>query len=155
MIDKGSAQMVFFSMDEPDLKTIMAYPFNMFASDAGISRFGSGVPHPRGYGTNSRVLGRYVREMKVIRLEEAIRRMTSLPAQKFQLSDRGLLKPGMSADVVIFNENTIIDQATFDKPHAYPAGINYVLVNGEVTVENGKHTGVRNGAVLRGVGAER
>jgi N-acyl-D-amino-acid deacylase len=155
MVDKGSAQMVFFSMDEADLKTIMQYPFNMFASDAGISRLGSGVPHPRGYGTNSRVLGRYVREMKVLRLEEAIRRMTSLPAQKFQLMDRGLLRPGMSADVVVFNENTIIDQATFDKPHAYPAGISYVLVNGVVTVEEGKHAGVRNGVVLRGVGAAR
>lgn len=155
MVDKGSAQMVFFSMDERDLKTIMQYPFNMFASDAGISRFGSGVPHPRGYGTNSRVLGRYVREMKVLRLEEAIRRMTSLPAQKFQLNDRGLLKPGMSADVVIFDEQTINDVATFDKPHAYATGINFVLVNGEVTVDSGKHTGVRSGVVLMGVGATR
>lgn len=155
MVDKGGAQMVFFSMAEPDLKVIMAYPFNMFASDAGIARFGSGVPHPRAYGTNARVLGPYVRDLKVIRLEEAIRRMTSLPAQKFQLQDRGLLKPGMIADIVVFDENTIDDTATFDKPHAYPTGMKYVLVNGTVTVEDGRHNGARRGEVLKGVAASR
>ncbi|HEX8060472.1 MAG TPA: amidohydrolase family protein, partial [Cyclobacteriaceae bacterium] len=153
MVEAGGASMVFFSMDESDLKTIMQYPFNMIASDAGINKLGSGVPHPRGYGTNSRVLGRYVREMKIVRLEEAIRRMTSLPAQKFQLSDRGLLRPGMAADVVVFDESTVGDRATFGKPHQYAVGFKYVLVNGNLTIDDGKHTGARGGAVLKGPGA--
>lgn len=155
MVENGSAQMVYFSMNEEDLKRIMQYPFNMFASDAGIARYGSGVPHPRAYGTNARVLGRYVREMKVIRLEEAIRRMTSLPAQKFQLRDRGLLREGMAADVVVFNESTVMDQSTFSQPHAYSAGFECIIVNGAITMEKGKHTGIRNGQVLRGPGSTR
>jgi N-acyl-D-amino-acid deacylase len=145
-------QMVYFSMDEKDLVRIMQYPFNMFASDAGIARFGAGMPHPRAYGTNARVLGRYVREQKVIRLEEAIRRMTSLPAQKFNLRDRGLLLPGMAADVVVFDEATVSDAAEFTNPHAYSVGFTHVLVNGEVTVSEGKHTGARAGRTLRGAG---
>lgn len=144
-------QVVYFSMNEDDLRTIMQYPFNMFASDAGINRFGSGVPHPRAYGTNARVLGQYVRLLKVIRLEEAVRRMTSLPAQKFNLRDRGLLREGMAADIVVFDERTVGDQATFNKPHAYASGFHFVLVNGQLTVDNGKHTGVRNGTVLKGM----
>lgn len=144
-----TTQMVFFSMDENDLVRIMQYPFAMVASDAGIARFGAGMPHPRAYGTNARVLGRYVRDQKVIRLEEAIRRMTSLPAQKFNLRDRGLLLPGMAADIVIFNEATVSDAAEFAKPHAYSVGFRYVLVNGEVTVADGRHTGARKGEVLR------
>jgi N-acyl-D-amino-acid deacylase len=99
------------------------------------------------------VLGRYVREMKIVRLEEIIRRMTSLPAQKFQLSDRGLLRPGMAADIVAFDENTVNDMATFEKPHQYSTGFKYVLVNGAVTVDNGKHNGVRGGMVLKGPAA--
>jgi N-acyl-D-amino-acid deacylase len=147
-------QMVYFSMDEKDLVRIMQYPFNMFASDAGIARFGAGMPHPRAYGTNARVLGRYVRDQKIIRLEEAIRRMTSLPAQKFNLRDRGLLLPGMAADVVVFDEATVSDAAEFTNPHAYSVGFTYVLVNGKVTVSEGKHTGVRGGSTLKGVGCE-
>ncbi|GAB2782023.1 amidohydrolase family protein [Rhabdobacter roseus] len=147
-------QMVFFSMDEKDLVRIMQYPFNMVASDAGIARFGSGMPHPRAYGTNARVLGRYVREQKVLRLEEAIRRMTSLPAQKFKLHDRGLLRPGLAADLVVFDEATVNDVAEFANPHAYSVGFSYVLVNGELTVDQGKHTGVRNGRALRNTATE-
>jgi N-acyl-D-amino-acid deacylase len=147
-------QMVFFSMEENDLRRILQYPFNMFASDAGINIYGSGMPHPRAYGTNSRVLGMYVRELKVIRLEEAIRRMTSLPATKFGLRDRGLLREGMAADVVVFDEKTVGDLATFNKPHAYAQGFKCIIVNGAVTAENGKHTGVRNGTVLKGAGAK-
>lgn len=145
-------QMVFFSMDEKDLVRIMQYPFNMTASDAGIAQFGSGMPHPRAYGTNSRVLGRYVRDQKVLRLEEAIRRMTSLPAQKFNLRDRGLVREGMAADLVIFDEKTVDDQATFSKPHAYAKGFSFVVVNGAVVIDGGSHTGVRNGKVLHGPG---
>jgi N-acyl-D-amino-acid deacylase len=145
-------QMVFFSMEEGDLRRILQYPYNMFASDAGINVFGSGMPHPRAYGTNSRVLGSYVRDLKIIRLEEAVRRMTSLPANKFALRDRGLLREGMAADIVIFDEKKVGDLATFSKPHAYAQGFKYILVNGSVTAENGKHTGVRNGNVLKGPG---
>ncbi|HEY5825917.1 MAG TPA: D-aminoacylase [Cyclobacteriaceae bacterium] len=152
MVEKGGAQMIYFSMTEEDLKRIMQYPFNMFASDAGIARYGSGMPHPRGYGTNARVLGQYVRQLKVIGLEEAIRRMTSLPAQKFQLHDRGQVREGMAADLVVFDEKTVGDQSTFGKPHAYSSGFQFVIVNGQVVSQNGKHTGVRSGQVLKGQG---
>ena len=126
----------------------------MVASDAGIAKFGSGMPHPRAYGTNARVLGRYVNELKVLRLEEAIRRMTSLPAQKFNLRDRGLIREGMAADILVFDEKTVGDAATFTAPHAYSKGFKYVIVNGEVTIDNGKHTGARSGSVLKGQGVE-
>lgn len=142
-------QMVYFSMNEDDLRRILQYPFNMFASDAGIARFGSNMPHPRAYGTNARVLGMYVRDLKLIRIEEAIRRMTSLPATKFNIRDRGLLREGLAADIVIFDEKNVSDRATFEKPHAYSVGFEYVIVNGQVTAERGKHTGVRNGVVLK------
>ena len=143
-------QMVYFSMDEKDLTRILQYPFNMIASDAGIVKFGSGMPHPRAYGTNARVLGRYVREQKVIRLEEAIRRMTSLPAQKFNLRDRGLLREGLAADIVVFDEHIVGDVATYTTPHAYSKGFSYVIVNGETVIVNGKHTGACSGQVLKG-----
>lgn len=151
MMMQGGAGMVFHGMSEQDVKQIMQYPFNMFASDASIRAFGVGVPHPRGYGTNARVLGKYVREEKVIALEEAIRRMTSLPAQKFQLTKRGILKEDMLADIVVFNENEVSDKASFENPHQYSVGFKYVLVNGSLVVENGKHTGVRSGKALRGM----
>lgn len=142
-------QMVYFSMNEDDLRRIAQYPFNMFASDAGINKYLVGVPHPRAYGTNARVLGTYVRDLRIIRLEEAIRRMTSLPAARFGFTDRGLLREGYAADIVIFDEKTVGDRATFDKPHAYSTGIYYVIVNGVVTAENGKHTGARSGNLLK------
>lgn len=142
-------QMVYFSMNENDLRRILQYPYNMFASDAGINKYGAGMPHPRAYGTNARVLGIYVRELKLIRLEEAIRRMTSLPATKFNLRDRGLLREGMAADIVVFDEKTVGDRATFERPHAYASGFTYIVVNGEVTAEAGKLTGVRNGRSLK------
>ena len=148
----GGAGAVFHGMGEEDVKYIMKYPFNMFASDASIRVFNQGMPHPRGYGTNARVLQKYVRYEKVITLEEAVRRMTSLPAQKFQLKDRGLLKEGMAADIVVFNENEVAEMTTYEKPHAYTRGFSYVLVNGVVTVDNGKHNGARAGKALFGPG---
>ncbi len=148
----GGASAVFHGMSEEDIKRIMQYPFNMFASDASIRVLGAGVPHPRGYGTNARVLAKYVREEKVISLEEAIRRMTTLPAQKFQLKDRGLLKEGMAADIVIFDEKEVKDISTFEKPHAYSKGFHYVIVNGVLTVDNEKHLGIRAGKALYGPG---
>jgi N-acyl-D-amino-acid deacylase len=153
MMEKGACGMVYHSMNEEDVVRIMQFPYAMVASDAGILEFGAGVPHPRGYGTNARVLGRYVREQRVIRLEEAIRKMTSLPAQRFRLTERGLVRPGMWADVVVFDAGKVRDAATFEKPHAYAEGFRYVLVNGVVTIEEGKHSGARAGQVLLGPGA--
>ena len=147
---KGGASMVFHSMDEGDVENIMQYPFTMIASDSGIREFGAGVPHPRGYGSNARVLAKYVRERKVISLEDAIRRMTSLPAQKFGFKNRGLLREGMAADIIIFDAETVNDQSTYEKPHAYTTGIQYVIVNGKITLNNSKHIGVRNGKILHG-----
>ncbi len=151
----GGAGMVFHGMSEDDVRYIMQYPFNMFASDAGIRIYKQGVPHPRGYGTNARVLSKYVRDEKIISLEEAIRRMTSLPAQKFQLKDRGILKEGLAADVVIFDEKEVQDMATFQDPHQYSKGFKYVIVNGKTVVENGNHTGVKSGAILTGPGTNK
>lgn len=155
MMINGGASMVFHGMAEEDVKRIMQYPFNMFASDASIREWGVGVPHPRGYGTNARVLGKYVREENVLSLEEAIRRMTSLPAQKFQLEDRGLLREGMAADIVIFDPSVIRDQATYDQPHQYAAGIEFVWVNGQLVLRDGRHTGIRSGKSLRGKGFQK
>ena len=145
---QGGASAVFHGMSEDDIKRIMQYPFNMFASDATIRILGAGMPHPRGYGTNARVLAKYVRDEKVISLEEAIRRMTSLPAQKFQLKDRGLLKEGMAADIVIFDEQQVQDISTFTQPHAYSKGFQYVIVNGQLVVDKEKHNGTRPGKAL-------
>jgi N-acyl-D-amino-acid deacylase len=152
MQEKGGAQMVYHSMDERDVERILRYPYSMVASDGGVRQFGQGVPHPRSYGTNARVLGRYVREKGTIRLEEAIRKMTSLPAQRFRLTERGLVRPGMWADIVVFDPKTVADTATFTKPHSYAVGFSFVLVNGEVVIENGKHTGARPGQILLGPG---
>lgn len=149
MMSKGGASMVFHGMSNEDVKHIMQYPFNMFASDASIRVFGQGAPHPRGYGTNARVLGKYVRDEGVLSLEEAIRRMTSLPAQKFGLKDRGLLREGMAADLVVFDEKEVADLSTYEKPHAYSKGFQYVLVNGKMVMEEGKHLGVRSGQTLK------
>lgn len=150
MVSKGPRiQMVFHTMSEDDVAYIMRYPYTLIASDAGITEKGAGMPHPRAYGTNSRVLGRYVREKGNLRLEEAIRKMTSLPAQRFQLHDRGLLRPGMAADVVIFDPERVSDEATFAAPHAYASGFSYVIVNGQIVVEGGKHLGTKAGQVLR------
>jgi N-acyl-D-amino-acid deacylase len=122
----------------------------MVGADAGVPTPGKGMPHPRAYGTNARILGKYVRDAKLIPLEEAIRRMTSLAAQKFQLKDRGLLREGMAADIVIFDDQKIDDKATFDVPHQYSTGMQYVLVNGQLELENGQHTGLRSGMPLYG-----
>ena len=150
----GGASCVFHGMSETDVQYFVQYPFNMFASDGTIRVMNVGVPHPRSYGTNARVLAKYVREEKLISLEEAIRRMTSLPAQKFALKNRGLLKEGFAADIVIFNPNTVQDESTFAKPHQYSKGFSYVIVNGVITLEEEKHTQKRNGVVLYGEGKE-
>ena len=149
MYEAGGASMVYHSMGEPDVQKIMEEPFTMIASDSGARQLDESVPHPRGYGNNARVLGHYVRELKLISLEDAIRKMTSLPAQTFGFRDRGLIREGFAADLVIFDENTIIDRATFDKPHQFPAGISFVLVNGQLVLAGDKMTNARPGVSLR------
>ena len=149
MYAAGGAQMVYHKMSEEDVKAFMREPFTMIASDSGVRRFGQGAPHPRGYGNNARVLGKYVREMKILSLEDAIRKMTSLPAQTFGLKDRGLIREGFAADLVLFDENTISDRATFENPHQYAVGINRVFVNGKAVFADGNMTAARPGAALR------
>jgi N-acyl-D-amino-acid deacylase len=148
MLARANAQMIYHTMNEKDLAHFMKYPFNMPAADGGISN-GKGMPHPRGYGTNARVLSKYVREEKLIGLEEAVRRMTSLPATKFNLKDRGLIMEGKFADILVFDENTIQDLSVYDNPHQFSKGIHYVLVNGQLVIENEKHNGKRPGVALR------
>jgi len=152
MMWAGGAQMVYHSMNEDDVRYFMKYPFNMIGADGGVVVYGRGMPHPRAYGTNARVLAKYVRDEKLVSLEEMIRRMTSLAAQKFQLKDRGLIKEGMAADIVIFDPNEVTDKATFEQPHQFSAGFHFVLVNGQLVIENGKHTGTKSGITLKGPG---
>lgn len=154
LMEKGGASMVYHAMSEEDVERILQFPYAMVASDGRVAEFGEGMPHPRYYGTNARVLARYVREKGVIRLEEAIRKMTSLPAQRFGFTERGLLRPGMWADVVVFDPGKVTDRATFEQPHAYSEGFDYVLVNGVIVVENDRHTGARPGQILYGPGKQ-
>jgi N-acyl-D-amino-acid deacylase len=150
----GGAQMVLRKMSDQDVERIFRQPFTMIASDAGvIDPASASVPHPRGFGNNARVLGLYAREKRMVSMEEAVRKMSSLPAQTFSLRDRGLLRPGMAADIVIFDEKTVADRATFERPKQYATGIEYVIVNGQVVIEKGTHTGARPGRALRGRGA--
>ena len=152
MYEAGGAGMVYHGMSEDDVQRIMREPFTMIASDSGVRQIDESVPHPRGYGNNVRVLGHYVRELQLLSLEDAIRKMTSLPAQTFGFRDRGMVREGFAADLVIFDEKTIADRATFDKPHQYPVGMSYVMVNGEVVFANEQMTSARPGKALRGPG---
>ncbi len=147
--EKGGCSAVYHAIDEGDVERILRYPFTMIGSDGEIPIFGVAVPHPRSYGTFARVLGRYVRERKVLTLEDAVRRMSALPANRLGLVDRGLLRPGMKADLVIFDPATVADRATFPQPHQYAVGVRDVLVNGAPVLENGKITTNRPGRVLR------
>lgn len=142
---------ILFGMDEEDVVRIMQNPWTMIGSD-GIPGFGVNKVHPRMMGTFPRVLGKYVREDAVLTLEEAIRKMTSLPAQTFGVQSKGLLKEGFDADIVIFDPATIIDTATYEEPNQRPKGIHYVLVNGEVAAEHGRITGATSGKVMRRTG---
>ncbi|MCR6722121.1 MAG: D-aminoacylase [Chitinophagaceae bacterium] len=143
-------EMIYYTISEDDLQTILKYPHNICISDAGIRLHGGKeLLHPRAYGSNARVLGRYVRELKIITLEDAVRRMTSLPAQQFQIENKGQLRPGFDADVLVFDPDKITDKATFESPYQYSEGIQYVLVNGKVVLDNGEHTGTRPGKTIR------
>jgi N-acyl-D-aspartate/D-glutamate deacylase len=149
MMIGGGASMVYHLMSDEDVDRIMRHPEVAVASDSSVLVLGDGIPHPRGYGNNARVLGEYVRQRHVIPLEEAIRKMTSLPAEHFRFEKRGLLKPGYAADVTIFDPATVADTATFEKPHSFASGVPYVLVNGVVVVRKGLQTGALAGQTLR------
>ena len=152
----GSVPTVYFHHAEEDMRYALKQPFVSVGSDGTAVKtegpLAAGHPHPRYYGTFPRVLGRYVREEKLISLEEAVRKMTSANAAKIRIYDRGLLRPGQWADVTIFNPETVIDHATFEKPHQYATGIEYVIVNGKPVLERGTHTNARPGAILYGQG---
>ncbi|MFL6469176.1 MAG: amidohydrolase family protein [Pyrinomonadaceae bacterium] len=148
---------IYHMMSEQDIETALRFPWTSIGSDAGAAtKLGEvdaiGLPHPRAYGNFPRLIARYVREKKILSLEEAIRKMTSWPATRMRLAGRGVIKEGAWADVVIFDYDKIQDRATYEQPLLTPVGIDYVLVNGSVTVENGKHTGARAGKVLYGPG---
>jgi N-acyl-D-amino-acid deacylase len=148
-----AASVVRFGLAEEDVEYVLGYENSMIGSDgsalAPYGVLGRGHPHPRNYGTFPRVLGHYVRERSIISLPEAVRKMTSLPAQKLGLRDRGVIRPGSWADLVVFNHETIIDVASYSDPKKYPRGIEHVIVNGVLTVSKGRHTGAKAGKVLR------
>jgi N-acyl-D-amino-acid deacylase len=146
--EQGGCSGVFHAIDEQDLERILRHPATMIGSDGEIPIFGQNAPHPRSYGTFARVLAVYVRERKTLTLEDAVRKMTSFPAQRIGLLDRGLLRPGMKADIVIFDPARVRDLATFDRPHQYAEGFSHVMVNGQVVFESQAMTAARPGKVL-------
>ncbi len=146
---RGGANVIFHVLDEGDVERIMAHPQVAIASDGRLSEPGVGHPHPRAYGTFPRVLGHYVRERGVISLEEGVRKMTSLPAERLGFADRGRIAEGMRADLVLFDPGAIRDEATFQDPHRHPSGIPWVFVNGVAVVADGAFTDLRPGRVLR------
>ena len=150
LVEHGGARAIFHAMDEADLERILSSPFTMVASDGEVPIFGQAFPHPRSYGTFARVLGRYVRERSVLSLENAVRKMSSLPAQRLGLLHRGVLRPGMKADLSVFDPDSVIDKATFEAPHQYAEGFSIVVVNGEIVFENGQTTKARPGQVIYG-----
>jgi N-acyl-D-amino-acid deacylase len=156
----GRVSMVFHTLEDADIAAIFPQPYVMVASDgSALTPHGEvaegSYPHPRNYGCFPKVLGEFVRERKLVTLEEAVRKMTSLPAARFGLRDRGILQAGAQADITVFDPATVADKATFSQPQQYPEGIVYVIVNGQLVVERGKHTGRRPGRVLYGAGTPR
>ena len=152
LLDRGNTFVTRLYADEPDLRLAMRQPWTAFGTDAAAlavdGPFGSDGTHPRAFGSMPRVLGRYVREEKLFPLEEAVRKMTSLPAARLGLTERGLLRPGMAADVVVFDPATVADTATYAAPHQYPLGIELVLVNGQIVLRDGIRTEARPGRPL-------
>ncbi len=153
ILKRENPELIDLAMNEEDVCTVMKHPLSMIGSDgwalAPYGVLGATKTHPRSYGTFPRILRKYVREKRVLTIEDAIRKMTSLPAQKLGLRDRGVLRAGMWADVVLFEPKKVADKATYDDPHRYPEGVPYVLVNGEIVVDEGEHTGALSGNVLR------
>jgi dihydroorotase/N-acyl-D-amino-acid deacylase len=148
-LQRGGATAIYHLMEEDDVRRIMRHPQTMIASDGRLIFRGEGQPHPRAYGTYPRVLGRYVRGAHVLTLQLAIHKMTTMPADRLGLRDRGRIAEGSHADIIVFDPATITDRATYQAPHQYPEGVDYVVVNGEVTVEAGRMTGARAGRLLR------
>lgn len=148
IIEQGGCQGIFHAINESDLERILRHPATMIGSDGEVPVFGRDVPHPRSYGTFARVLAVYVRERKTITLEDAIRKMSSFPAERLGLLDRGMLRPGMKADIAVFDPTRVRDAATFEQPHQYAEGFSLVVVNGQVVFERGAMTAARPGKVL-------
>ena len=155
VVEQGDCQGIFHAMTEEDLQRILRHPATMIASDGEVTVFGRANPHPRSYGTFARVLGVYVREKKILTLEEAVRKMTALPAARLGLTDRGVLRPGMKADVVVFDPARVRDTATYEQPHQYAEGFSQVVVNGQLVFERGAMTSARPGRVLYGPALNR
>jgi N-acyl-D-amino-acid deacylase len=150
---------LFFMMSEPDIETALRWPWMSIGSDAGANESPGkidaiGLPHPRAYANFPRVIAEYVKKRHVLTLEDAIRKMTSWPATRMRLYDRGVIREGLKADVTVFNEDRLDDVADYENPTAYPTGIDYVLVNGQLVIDKGRHTGAKPGSVLRGAGYE-
>ena len=152
IVEQGGCRAVFHAMSEEDLQRILVHPATMVASDGEVAIFGRGAPHPRSYGTFARVLAVYVREKRLISLEEAVRKMSAFPAARIGLTDRGVLRDGMKADITVFDPERVRDVATFEEPHQYAAGFLHVIVNGQVAYEGGAMTAARPGKVLYGPG---
>jgi dihydroorotase/N-acyl-D-amino-acid deacylase len=148
IVEQGGCSGIFHAINEADLERILRHPATMIGSDGEIPIFGKDHPHPRSYGTFARVLAVYVRERKTITLEDAVRKMTSFPAQRLGLVDRGVLRPGMKADIAVFDPARVRDAATFEKPHQYAEGFSLVMVNGQIVFERGAMTAARPGKVL-------
>ena len=150
LVSKGGCSAIYHAIDEQDVVRIMRSPYTMIASDGEIPIFGQASPHPRSYGTFARVLGVYVRERNVLTLEDAVRRMSAFPAARLKIWDRGLLRPGMKADVVLFDPATVADRAEYAKPHQYSVGFRDVIVNGRFALREGQVTAERPGRILYG-----
>ena len=150
IVERGGASGVFHAISEEDVERILVSPFTMVASDGEIPAFGQGAPTPAATAPSRACSAVYVREKGLLTLEEAIRKMTSLPAARLGLGDRGLLRPGMKADLVVLDPDTVRDRATFEKPHQYAEGVSLVVVNGQVVLDGERMTGARPGRVLRG-----
>jgi dihydroorotase/N-acyl-D-amino-acid deacylase len=150
IVDQGGCSGIFHAISEDDLQRILRHPATMIGSDGEVPIFGQANPHPRSYGTFVRVLGRYVRDLKTITLEDAVHKMSAFPAQRAGFADRGVLREGLRADITIFDAATVGDRATFEQPHQYAVGVATVIVNGQIAFEDGTMTAARPGRVLRG-----
>ena len=154
---EGRVMAIYHMMGEQDIETALRFPWTSIGSDAGaVAQAGvpdaTGLPHPRSFGNSVRVISRYVKETHTLTLEEAVRKMTSWPATRMRLADRGVIRAGAWADVTIFDLDALADRATYERPMEFPTGIDWVLVNGVVVIDHGRHTGARPGQVLRGPG---
>ncbi len=159
LADNGQTGAIYFMMSEADLRAAMRAPFVSFCTDSGARAtdgpLSSAKSHPRGWGSYPRILGRYVREEQLLTLEQAIEKMTGMPAKRIGLQDRGLLREGMYADITVFDPQRIIDRATFEAPNQYPEGVHFVIVNGQMSVDDGKRTNALAGRPIRGPGFKK